>query len=78
MTSNWQPIETAPKGKVGILVWGGRLFWEGLSCPDGGCEHDHVSLVHWHDGEWESGAFVIQPTHWLPIPAPPTQNEEKA
>jgi hypothetical protein len=59
----WQPIETAPKGWDGtqLLVADdqgriNRAFWYG-SLEDG-----HWMMV---GGQWE-------PTHWMPLPDPPT------
>lgn len=72
MTS-WQPIETAPKDGSDILV-----------AIDGKCR-----VVHWHDSAYplhkrglhfpwvcQSGqnAYLdTVPTHWQPLPEPPTE-----
>jgi hypothetical protein len=60
----WQPIETAPRGDPGpdILVWTGwsmdvvRHAWD---AEDG-------SPVFFN------GDVAIEPTHWMPLPAPPS------
>lgn len=71
--SEWQPIETAPKGE-GVLL----LF--GIIDP---CEmlnwHKPVQFVgYWDhiDGAWCTMATTFngpfaQPTHWQPLPPPP-------
>ncbi len=76
--SEWQPIETAPKHdtvllctKHGEIIIG---WWEtGREFP--GSEHFN---------DWSSGSFgegsgydcgfkrVYDPTHWMPLPVPPT------
>ena len=74
---DWQPIETAPTWQpedgqnisLGrpevILGWGGSgMIRLGFWSPDreGG-------------GRWEStspGLHIVEPTHWMPLPEPPT------
>lgn len=69
--SGWQPISTAPRDGTNVLLWAdGEYFlvghWSGQNefwvCPGA------VSCV-WNDGQHG-------PTHWLPIPPPPTEREE--
>lgn len=57
--SEWQPIETAPKD-VWIL-----LYEEGLIWP-GGFESEES---RWHCPHPD---FDGNPTHWMPLPSPPT------
>jgi hypothetical protein len=72
--SDWRPIETAPKG-VPILVYGGE--WAGeVSFSDSdytrkiwivvrsGDAYDIVDTGHY-------SAWVVDPTHWMLLPAPP-------
>ena len=70
--SKWQPIETAPTDGTRILVWEG--FYE--------C----VELVWWRwkqtgeeaYGTWTTnGISGYNPTHWMPLPDPPLDAEEK-
>jgi hypothetical protein len=56
--SDWRPIETAPTGGAWLLLWAnGR-------CVIGG----------WDQCSWRSASFGkdIDPTHWMPLPAPPS------
>lgn len=64
----WQPIETAPKDECrSILVhfpeigaW--RVFWfDGIWCLSDN-RNEPRPLRGWS----------VQPTHWMPLPAPPT------
>lgn len=65
----WQPIETAPKTNRSILVW----------CP----ERRNIFQVCWggFDGWLYFGPFTHSvyenPTHWMPLPAPPAAPKEK-
>ncbi len=61
----WQPIETAPKDGVFILVWNiygiNEVFWD--------------AYAEWwhHDVEFDY-TFPLRgdlPTHWMPLPAAP-------
>lgn len=58
----WQPIGTAPKDGTLLLVWAPGV--EGLNAI--------FSLCAWHD---EAGFCIDelrQPTHWMPLPEPPS------
>jgi len=62
--ADWQPIETAPKNGMRILL-GGKLkvgsghFWDNKSK-----QHPRKRWV------WD-GYPKIEPTHWMPLPSPP-------
>jgi len=62
----WQPIETAPKDETEVLLWCGPRemqlgVWQASPSVEGG-------------GWWMTTAecSTIYPTHWQPLPAPPT------
>lgn len=75
--SEWQPIETAPKDGTRFLATGGGL----------GSDIDFASyndLV----GCWDTTNFTLddtdhepegysRPTHWMPLPSPPSQPDTK-
>ncbi len=61
---DWMPIETAPKDGRGILAFINEEWIEGM---------------FWNGGEWSYLSYGditrygrYQPTHWMPLPAPPT------
>ena len=71
----WQPIASAPRDALNRLLWGPE-WWH----PEPGSwdeqpyhkkpnphwtafKHEHLLGVHWMRAN--------QPTHWMPIPAPP-------
>ena len=59
--SGWQPIETAPSDGSRILVVGGRWEWPEIALADG----------EWWLQRARAGS-IVGPTHWMPIPTPPT------
>ena len=72
----WQPIETAPKTSSSILVWVPEnkctfcVTWIG---PQETCESGGWSIF---GGGWRicsTRDMVQRPSHWMPLPEPPTQ-----
>jgi hypothetical protein len=64
-SETWQPIETAPKNAY-VLVFaentvGVARFHEYAYKPEG-----------WWSWDWEPDAREIEPTHWMPLPIPPS------
>lgn len=62
--SEWQPIETAPKDGTYLLTSDGKWrevckFVDGFWCSD---------------LEGESYSYVLEPTHWQPLPEPPPED----
>jgi hypothetical protein len=65
MREAWQPIETAPKDGSSILA-----IWRWGDNPDNGAETHMV--VRWC-GWWDAQGFTQpEPTHWMPLPEPPS------
>jgi len=65
----WQPIETAPFGGEEVLLAGGGKvssghFWMNMN--------QRYPRNRW---VWAGGPH-IQPTHWMPLPAPPALQEQ--
>ncbi len=64
----WQPIETAPKD-IRVLVGGG-------DCP---YVHENMLRCFGASGcAWGGLGNKQQPTHWMPLPAPPDAGGTKA
>ncbi len=72
----WQPIETAPKDDaVWIIGWDGEAVYPITWVDD---EYDNVH--NWAYGVETWGGTLYegvnevkrQPTHWMPLPPPPT------
>lgn len=68
----WQPIETAPKDGIEILVY----------VPPSAYRNGYVRSVqwrerdidYWHVEDNKNGPFPLRggiPTHWMPLPEPP-------
>lgn len=60
----WRPIETAPKNGQFILTY---------SHEDRDDENRGVWINWWMHNEWFE---VKNPTHWMPMPEPPTEGNE--
>ena len=63
----WQPIETAPKDGTMVLVF----------------TNGHMDVTSWPEnwgGKWPSAYMAyaegLEPTHWMPLPAPPIRKGE--
>ena len=63
--SEWQPIETAPKQRTPMIVVIGvyRSYTTDPWC------------AWWSHGKWERWPHPYAPTHWMPLPEPPTSAE---
>ena len=83
---DWQPIETAPRDQTEILLWGqdvgprvGYFGTEFNDSPDGHRPYGgwwsltgeiSPAFPAWHD--LEEVAAHNPPTHWMPLPGPPS------
>ena len=69
----WQPIETAPKDGTRLILLRGKGVVCGYWNDD---KYIQKSQPYWsHDQERIWGvrdAKTNQPTHWMPLPAPPS------
>lgn len=71
----WQPIETAPKTGIAILLYGStKIIYDKLNIVIG--YWDEELFLDDVEPHW---VFIIQPhsnfhspTHWMPLPEPPT------
>lgn len=70
--TDWQPIETAPKDGSCVLV--ARSY--GLASA--------IAVAHFDGEEWRDYGDIgwagmygdnNQPTHWMPLPSPPDQQQ---
>jgi len=74
MMSKWLPIESAPKDGENVMLyaptenyevcigWYGDTTKKWFACGSEATASDGA-------GDWQT---VYQPTHWMPLPAPPT------
>ena len=77
--SGWRPIDTAPQDGTEIIA----LF--ALRSLDGKRTWIH-DFVHWRNGNGYPGWYDPrgghwkhhQPTHWMPLPAPPEDPEPES
>ena len=75
MCSEWQPIETAPKNGTRIDLW--AKAW--LPAFDR-FEFRRFADCYWSKGDtmcnvkaaWAGLDREWRPTHWMPLPSPPT------
>lgn len=67
--TGWQPIETAPKDRTEVLIFG---MW---------ATYPTMHVAQWRQGQWkvdtEDGFWGVDvtPTHWMPLPATPTDTK---
>lgn len=66
--SEWQPIETAPKGIEGKYQSGPRILLADKRGAKIGFFSRHKDGVR---GSWHTPSGVFEPTHWMPLPQPP-------
>lgn len=60
--NTWQPIETAPKDDEFVLLW----------CAD---VSETAIVGYWGHRRWEFAhcdSYPFEPTHWMPVPDPPS------
>lgn len=64
----WQPIETAPRDGSGVLIWNPSSYQ-----GKGGVFVGLYFNTRDHGMQWicHPGYIRAEPTHWMPLPAPP-------
>lgn len=64
----WREIESAPKDGRSVLVFCPRASDHG---------YERIRLTWRKDGKWQGANNTSwPPTHWMPLPAPPTKGGE--
>lgn len=82
--SCWQPIETAPKNWVPVMVWAISED-ERENADDAGVDYVYQAMIARHSdiqpGHWSlcgsSMARVFDPVLWQPLPEPPANQEQQ-
>lgn len=75
MSNEWQPIETAPKDGTWILLYKEQEL-SGIVQVDEWCPS--IQTVKWAYDRWcECSGYsaFATPTHWMPLPKPPTETK---
>ena len=62
--SEWQPIETAPKDGTSILAIDEDGFYFVV---------EYAGVLEPYGHQWTDGGTLLEPTHWMPLPAPPAE-----
>ena len=68
----WQPIETAPESEA-ILLWSpfGSCFIAPWPIPNVSLHREQIVAMALRSGSLPHKGYA--PTHWMPLPAPPTE-----
>jgi hypothetical protein len=78
---DWQPIETAPKDRTAVIVAAPTMDQDGYIVGEAYFDPGRNNLGDWwwagtDYGDYHSGPMSDldhrQPTHWMPLPEPPT------
>ena len=65
----WRTIETAPKDRTVVVLIG---VTEGNGFTGGRPYRSDPWCGWFSDGEWQRWPHPWPPTHWMPLPAPPS------
>ncbi|TVR58949.1 MAG: hypothetical protein EA420_16395 [Candidatus Competibacteraceae bacterium] len=79
MTTEWQPIETAPQDGSKFIVTDGVRWISDARWPPGRCLGRWEWLTDDGKGYWGGGAFTMasEPTHWAPMLKMPDAAEKR-
>jgi hypothetical protein len=75
MSGNWQPIATAPRDGTTVLVHhpaSGFVLVSWFPWGIGSADNDGFG-TNWKS-DWDRSYLGSEPTHWMPLPAPPKEN----
>ena len=79
--SAWMDIETAPKDGTWVLVYGGGTSDEAEQRKIAVAQYSNylnsgTCVWHWQFAWYDGGYYGVfeEPTHWMPLPAPPKQS----
>ena len=72
--ARWQPIETAPRDGTLIDLWAGERIANCAWNVPSKCWGERIGV----GSGWKYWAVVLDPTHWMPLPAAPDQPEDPA
>lgn len=71
-SGRWQPIETAPKDGTQFQAWIEKYGWE----PHARFNPDSEAFELWGRVDYDKDGWDVYPhmvpTHWMPLPTPPT------
>ena len=70
MSEQWQKIETAPKDGTAVLAWDGY----DMAVTQWGESSVYARADDWVVGPTQDDRntrSTFEPTHWMPLPAPP-------
>jgi hypothetical protein len=68
---NWRPIETAPRGGTRVLVFD-LIHGQRAAALMTSLEDRDEQWVYARSLSNSAVAFICHPTHWQPLPAPPS------
>jgi hypothetical protein len=76
---SWQPIETAPRDGTRVLLWHPRALARGENVIVGWWLIDDWWTSHncWLNDRDPDSDFDLAPTHWQPLPSPPTGPDQR-
>lgn len=75
MKDDWQPIETAPTDEKRVLLFNPDEEYGGWCFQIGAF---YEALGGWqYDGQHPRYSNAHKPTHWMPLPSPPSKVVER-